>query len=198
MRSLTPKAFGARDDIASFKCGRAVWEWALPSSAHHPEITRNNVHEPFQIGWQLAGIFLGIERYDQQIRLHRIHKIGCGKPGVAANAAHFDRHIGMAEIENEMLQFRILILFGRYALLFRARFVEGCDKPHHVNAFRIFARGQMQRSTQAIGRVFGIFHEEDDFAQRLRLARRMGKENDRAATFPQKSASDISQEGMKN
>jgi len=56
----------------------------------------------------------------------------------------------------------------------------------------------MQRSTQAIGPVFGIFHEEDDLAQRLRLARRMGKENDRAATFPQKSASDISQEGMKN
>ena len=87
-------------------------------SAHHPEITRNNVHQPFQIGWQLAGIFLRIERHDQQIRLYRFHKIGCGKPGVATNAAHFDRHIGMAEIKNEMLQFRILIRFRRGAFLF--------------------------------------------------------------------------------
>src|SRR5205807_3002928 len=36
---------------------------ALIRSAGQPEITRNNVHEPFQIGWQLAGIFLGIERH---------------------------------------------------------------------------------------------------------------------------------------
>src|SRR5205823_244544 len=76
MRSLTPKAFGARYDMAPFRCGRAVWEGAMPSSAHHPEITRNNVHEPFKIGCQLDGIFFGIERYDQQLRLYRIHKIG--------------------------------------------------------------------------------------------------------------------------
>src|SRR2546423_7972117 len=168
------------------------------TSPAHPKIARNNVHEPLQIGRQLAGVFRGIERHDQQIRLHRLHKIGRGKAGVAANAAHFDRHIGMTEIENEMLQFCILIRFWRGAVLFRARFIEGGDKPHHINAFRIFARRQMQRPAQAVGTVFRIFHEENDLAQWLWLTRRMGKENDRAAAFPQKPASDVSQEGMKD
>src|SRR5678815_1139907 len=56
-----------------------------PTSAAHPKIARNNVHEPFQIGRQLASVFRLIERHHQQIRLHRFHKIGRGKPGVAAN-----------------------------------------------------------------------------------------------------------------
>src|SRR5437868_11298008 len=104
----------------------------------------------------------------------------------------------MTEIENEMLQFCILIRLWRGAVLFRARFVEGGDKPHHINAFRIFARRQMQRPAQAVGTVLGIFHQENDLAQGLWLARRMGKKNDRAAAFPQKPTSDVSQERMED
>jgi len=39
----------------------------------------------------------------------------------------------------------VSIRFRRGALLFRARFIEGGDKPHHINEFRIFARCQVQK-----------------------------------------------------
>src|SRR5437764_14333478 len=83
------------------------------TSAAHPKIARNNVHEPFQIRRQLACVFRGIEWHHQQIRLHRLHKIGRGQSGVAANAAHFDWHLGMTEVENAMLPFRSPIRLGR-------------------------------------------------------------------------------------
>ena len=124
-------------------------------------------------------VFLRIKRDDQEIGFDRLHKIGRDKPRISANTPDLGWDFDIAERENELLEFGLLIGVVRAAPTFcRASLVERRDHADDINALRFLERGKMQGQSQCFSRMVGVFGDKDKFAQRFRFALRVCKKHD--------------------
>src|ERR1700724_3798858 len=85
------------DALQAWNSGAELIARRQARSGNQPENARNHIRDPSEMIWQTFGRrFTFVHRHNEQMCFYRFDEVGRRESRITANAARFDRNVGVA------------------------------------------------------------------------------------------------------